>query len=222
MRIAPFPRPLALIFLGLLATLAGPLAAKAQVLVYKLQFETTGKTLNYDFYDGGYFVCTAPKGEGTFILTVRAVNNTLYYTTADGGNLFYIEDRGKRLAVLTASGGTTGATSTYQATGDIDGARSIGGSISMPYARDLDGYLLASQETGDPVIDDPNDPNDLSDGFAGYSKIKARIDTGKTKDYNEDDLTVAEAVTEVTTYLKNRHYVAEPAPATGASTTTTP
>jgi hypothetical protein len=205
MRIPSLSRT-SLIFLGALGLVAGPITASSQVLVYKLQFETTGKTLNYDFYDGGYFVCPAPRGEGTFILTVRTQGQSLY-TTADGGDLYYVEDGGKRLAVLTASGDNA----SYQATGDIDGARSIGGSISMPYSRDLEGYLMAAQETGDAVVGSSTDDED---GFAGYSRIKARIDTGKTREYNEDGLTVDEAVTELEAYLELNRYKEE--------TTTTP
>jgi hypothetical protein len=212
-----FPRKLLLIF-GLLLTLTG--GASAQVLVYKLFFETTGETLNYDFYDGGYFVCEAPRGDGTFILTVKAIDHKRYYTTATGGSLFYIHDRRKYLAVLTADGGTDGANATYQATGDIDGSTKIGGSIRMPIARSLDGYLVASQETGDPVVDDSNDGQNRTDGFAGYSRMKVRLDSGRTKDYNNDMLTQGEAVDAITKYLRDRGYNEETTTTTTASGST--
>jgi hypothetical protein len=211
MRHSPIPRLLVLAFLALLAS---SLSAGAQVLVYKLSFEKTGKTLNYDFYDGGYFVCTGPRGEGTFILTVRA-NGQRYYTTAAGGTLFYINDGGERLAVLTANGGDGGASATYQATGNIDGSKSIGGGFAMRYARDLDGYLLASQESGDAVV---SDGSDRTEGFAGYSRIKVRIDNDKTRQYNDDVLTQEEAVTELEEYLDNHGYLTEPTSTTPTTT----
>lgn len=203
MRCPTFPRYFAALCTAAFF-LAAAATAPAQVIVYKLFFETTGKTLNYEFYDGGYFVCDAPNGTGTFVLTVRAADHRRYYNAEGSGEIFYINDGNKRLAVLKASAATIAS---YQATGEIDGPKSIGAGFKMPFARELDGYMLASQEEGDAVLDDDGDTR--TEGFAGYSRMKLRFEQNLTGDYNADYLDVGGAVDAIAALLERRGYVAE-------------
>ncbi len=191
----------------------------AQVAIYDLDFKKTGNSLNYDFYDGGYFICELPEGTGTFILTAVRSGKKLYTTSTDSGSLILVEKGKQKMAVIGATGGSGNATSSMLATGFHVESTNIGGGMKMPLAKKLTGTFMAFAADSDAVADDENAK---TEGFAGNSDMKAELDSGDTRHVNGESMTVSEATTYMEELVARRGYTEETAEDdTGEETTGT-
>lgn len=164
-------------FLVLLAVVgAGILVgqvADAQVLVWKLSFrDTIGKSINFEFFTGGYFVAPAEGGTGTFIFTRGSHRDRVYTTVENSGQYFIASNKKKKVGVISAAGGDGTATSSYLLFGDVESTyRRKGGNIK--FARKLNGVCLAA----DSELDFEEPAPDGSQGFAGMLEINARYES---------------------------------------------
>jgi hypothetical protein len=195
-----------LLLLSLIAgLLAVSSAANGQVLVYKLFFHTTGDTINYEFYNGGYFVVESPRGTGTFVLTLDEHGEKLY-DSSGSGEMFFIrkDERSNRMiAVLRAEGAGSGSSAQayFQATGKVGGGVRLGGGFAAPVSESLEGFMVASG-SGEPIADGDSGNDTEAPGFAGQARMKASLDDGLTQEFNANFLDVSAAVAALETHLE--------------------
>jgi hypothetical protein len=179
----------------LFAVSYGALADKAdaQVVVYHVQFQKSGSSINFSFFDEAFFVAEGLGGSGSFIFA-HVENGRDFYTVAeDSGEFFFATKPGTNRAVMRASADTNTALSHYLALGDLDGTVTMnqrGQHISFNVASCLEGHVLAS----DPETDEEFAASDGSIGFAGMASMKAQLDRGRTDEANAGNLTVAQTV----------------------------
>jgi hypothetical protein len=201
-----FPLLLAAMILGITSP------AFSQVVVYKVKFEKTGESLNYESYEGGFFVTNFNESIGNVILTITDGAFRFYVQVGEAGELFLIRDEGKRVAVFRASGtNANGVTVSYQAIGKVKRSVDIGGGYAAPIARKLEGFLLASADSRDAAADEES--NDLFDetvGFAGSSEIAIRFDKDRTREYNENLFDVNDATAALIQELEQDGFDEEP------------
>jgi hypothetical protein len=209
-----WPMNLRKLFPLLLMTLILGVSSQAisQVVVYKVKFEKTGESLNYESYEGGFFVTNFNDSIGNVILTITDGAFRYYVEVEEAGELFLIRNEGKRVAVFRASGtNANGVTVSYQAIGKVKRSVKIGGGYAAPIARKLEGYLLASASERDAAADDEsNDEFDETVGFAGSSEIAIRFDADRTREYNERLFDVSDATDALIAELEQDGYDEEP------------
>lgn len=177
----------------------GASKADAQVLVYRLDFKKSGRSINFDFFDAGYFVVDGLGGDGSFIATYREGGRDFYLEGS--GTMFFAVKPGAERAVIRASADNGSAESKYLMIGDLDDKISVnirGQRITLAVSSFLRGSVLAS---------DPEDGVDFvrgnSIGFAGFADIKAHLDRIRTHRANRANLSVAQATSDLITSLEN-------------------
>ena len=206
------------------------LAARAEVLIYDLSFNTTGPSVNYSFLQGGYLVVDADSNAVSSIVTqTDPVTDLLYYTTgvlsgtymemvSEGGNQEYA-------VINSASGsGATADTLAFQVLGKTGDNVEIGDGNSLSIARKLQGYLFASAPESSST--DTNNITTITFGFAGTSKVAAKYQPGLTMEANDKRLDASTTINLLTEVLANRGVVpqptASPSPGASPSPTATP
>jgi len=212
--ISKFLLPTLLLFCG--ATLSSQ-TASAQIAVYKLAFKKTGRSLNFGFYDGGYFIVEAPRGTGTFVFLIEENGGRFYTTSSEAGELFISQDGDLRMASIAGTGGTSGATSLLLASGFNIRSTSLGAGIRVPLADELGGFLTAYGT--DPTATD-GETTTTQSSFAGSAEVRAKIDINYTRLANKDLSDVSEATALVISELEQRGFRPEPTDGTDGETAT--
>ena len=213
-----------LLFLTL-AAIFPVLAARAQVVVYDLSFNTTGPSVNYSFLEGGYLVVdSGSKSVTSLVIQTDPVTDLLYYTTGVlAGTYMELRSEGsnQEYAVINSTSGATGnstgnATSAaFQVIGKTSGHLNIGAGNNLSIARKLQGFLLAS--ASESVSTDTNNITTVTYGFAGSSKVAANYQSGLTREANDLRLDSSNTINMLTEVLKNRGVVPQPTPSPTAS-----
>lgn len=179
----------------------GASKADAQVLVYRLDFKKSGRSINFDFFDAGYFVVDGLGGEGTFIVTYREGGRDFYLSSEGAGELFFAVKPGAERAVIRANADNDTAQSQILLIGDLDDKISVnlrGQRITLAVSPFLRGSALASDsESGLDFL------TNNSIGFAGFADAKAYLDRIRTHLANRANLSVAETVSDLITSLEN-------------------
>lgn len=201
--------------------LAGTVApATAQVLVYKLRFESE-RSVNLDFYNEGYFVAPASGGSGSFIFTVNTPREKVYSPTTTG-RLFpaLTKDDNLKWVSSATSGGTTGTNASttgasYVCFGSVNKTVRLTGptfDVRTKIATFLRGSVTAfSDESASGVADDG------TMGFAAVLDYRMSYDKDRTSAANKKGQTVAQVITALIAELEQRGYDSEV-----TTTTTTP
>ncbi len=206
--------PFLLILAGLLGLLVTGL--QAQVVVYELSFSNTGPNVNYSFLQGGYLVVDENASSFSSVVVLNdPVTFQPYYTTGllSGSYLTMLEEgSNNEVAVIySMSGGSDSADNiAFQVIGDTDNDTSVGGGASLPIAKKLKGFLLASAAESGTTSTTGN--STFTYGFAGSSKATAKFQSGLTKDANNNRMDAATTVTYLTEVLTNRGIGPEPTP----------
>ncbi len=209
-------------WIALTLTLLGALAARAEILVYDLSFNTTGPSVNYSFLQSGYLIIDEGSNAVTSVVVLTDPTTMLpYYTTGLlAGTYMEMQEEGsgREFAVITSSSSTGGGADnvTFQILGRTSGRVNIGGGNGLSIARKLRGYLLASAAESASVDADTSEVS-FTYGFAGSSTMTASFQSGLTNDVNGSRLDAAGAQQLITTLLENQGINAEE---TSASTTT--
>lgn len=195
-----------LIGISLLSTQSG----SAQVVVYKIDFEQEGPSINYNFYEEGWVVADATGGPASWILTFFEGPVRRYITITDFGSLFYANSGSKVRAVISASASDGTPQTTFLAIGTpSETVRRQ--NIKVEVANSLEGVTSSADDESEL----PFDVEEGDKGFAGFSKMKALFQRSRTDDANSKNLTVEETFEELIAYLERRGYtafvVAEPA-----------
>ncbi|MCB1233748.1 MAG: hypothetical protein KDM91_01595 [Verrucomicrobiae bacterium] len=180
--------------------------ASAQTLVYRMEFKKSGNSINFEMFDGAYFVVDGLGGTGSFVVTYREDGRDFYLSTADSGTLFFAVRPGKERAIVraTAQAGTDGE-SHYLAIGDLSSRITVnlrGQRVTLAVAPVLRGWVLAS----DPENDVEFPPADGSIGVAGFATLKATLDRDRTRAANRANSDTASALQTLIADLESRGY----------------
>lgn len=162
-------------------------AASAQVLVYRLEFEKEGSSINLDLYDGGYFAVAGLGGAGSFVFTYNENGQDFYLRADDAGELFFAVKKDTSRAVIRATADSGTALAHYLVHGrvkDTVSASVRGQKISFKVAPSLAGYVVASDSEQNAEFS----REDATLGFAGTASMKALLQRGLTDDINKEGL----------------------------------
>ena len=199
------------VFCSLLASLALlASAARAQLLIYDLSLEKTGRSVNYTFFDSGYLVVDLAASTFSSVIVLTDPNTFTYYQTAalvSGSYSTMLDYSGSNHAVLFGtSSGTDNAA--LQVIGGIDSNRGIGGDQRASLARKLRGYFLASGAQVNAGSGNSTTSNSTTTtfeyGFAGSSEATATYDSNLTKQANNQGLDSTGALNLIGQILANR------------------
>lgn len=185
-------------------------SGSAQVVVYKIDFEQEGSSINYNFYQDGWVVADATGGPASWILTFFEGPLRRYITITDFGSLFYANKGNTVKAVLSASASNGTPQTTFLAIGTpSETVRKQ--NIKVEVANQLEGVTSSADDESEL----PFDVKEGDKGFAGFSKMKASLQRSRSDDANSNNLSVEETFAELIISLERRGYtafvVAEPA-----------
>lgn len=179
-------------------------AAQAQLLIYDLSLEKTGRSVNYTFFDSGYLVVDLAASTFSSVIVLTDPNTFTFYQTAGlvtGNYSTMLDYSGYNHAVLFGtSSGTDNAA--LQIIGAVESNRNIGGEQRANLARKMRGFFLASgaqvnASTG-------NSTTSFEYGYAGSSEATATYDSNLTKQANNQGLDSAGAVDLIGQILASR------------------
>ncbi len=183
--------------LALTLTAGLSFAASAQVAVYDLDFEKAERSINFSFFDGGYFVLDGLTGTGSFIFTYNEVRDgrrqPLYARSIDSAEAFTAVKGDTRKTVVRATATTETGLAHYLAFGSVNDqitANNRGQRITIDIARSLWGHVLASDDESDVQFE----AGDQNIGFAGISTFDLRLDPDRTREANRTGDTASEAL----------------------------
>jgi len=184
-------------------------SSSAQVVVYKIDFEQEGESLNYNFYENGWVVADATGGPASWVLTFFEGPIRRYITITDFGSLFYAYKGSKVRAVISASASNGTPQTTFLAIGTpSETVRQQ--NVKVEVANKLEGVASSADDESEL----PFDVDEGDKGFAGFSKMKANLQRSRTDEANSNNLNVEETFADLITYLERRGYtpfvVAEP------------
>lgn len=179
--------------------------AQAQLLVYDLKLEKTGRSVNYTFFRGGFLVVDTAASTFGSVIVLSDPNTFNFYQAVNlvaGTYNTILDYSGRNHAVLF--GATSGTSSSsdnaaLQVLGDITSNRKVGGEMRANIAQKLRGYLLASGAEVRPSVGNGTTGNSTNAtfeyGFAGFSQATASYQSDLTKRVNNAELDSAAALT---------------------------
>jgi hypothetical protein len=184
--------------------------AQAQLLIYNLELDKIGRSVNYTFFDEGYLVVDLAASTFSSVIVLTDPNKFSYYQSAGlvTGNYSTILDyTGNDNAVMFgASSGVDNAA--LQVIGAIESNRNIGGDQRSNLSRKLSGYFLASGAQVNASTGNSTTSNgtaiSFEYGYAGFSKATATYDSNLTKQANNQGLDSAGALDLIGQILSNR------------------
>jgi len=186
-----------------------PTPTPTPVLIYDLELEKTGRSVNCTFFKDGFLVVDPGAENFSSIVVLTDPNTFSFYQAADfvsGSYSEILDYAGRRNVVLFGSSSGTAATTdnaALQVIGPIDRSSKVGGGLRAEYSDRLTGYLLASG----PEIEGAS-ANGTTTGFeygyAGFSKARAQFNKGLTKEVNNQSLDASGAVDFLEKYLSDR------------------
>lgn len=179
---------------------------RAQVVVYRLDFQQIGESINYRPYLFGYYVAPMAGGSGSLILTQAAGTQKQYYTYDNFGELFVAVKGDTKKVVFSASATNEVSTTVFYALGTADKEyevedRNLQGRVKV--AKRLSGYALSA----DSEQDLPFYGTGASVGVAGASELVARLDEANTNRAVQEKLDVNDTVDVVINLLTRAGFV---------------
>lgn len=196
-------------------------SATAQVLVYKLRFESE-RSINLDFYNEGYFVVPSAGGSGSFIFTVNTPKEKSYSPTTPGRLFPALTGKDSLKWIVSATSGGTGTTasttgSSYVCFGSVNRSVRLTGPTF-----DIRTNISPSLRGSVNAFSDESASGPASDGtmsFAAVLDFKMSYDKDRTSSANKKGQSVAQVTTALITELTRRGFKPE---VTVAPVTTTP
>jgi len=213
-----------LLLAGLIAFVFVPIGS-AQVLIYSMSFNTTGPSVNFGGFQGGYAVVDFPSGSfSTVMILTDPTTNRRYYTTSllSGSYFELLSDSSDDIyGVLTSGGGSSTSESlSLQVLGKTSPKVGVGSRTSLPVAKQMRGFLLAN--SNEVSSTDENGNTSLEYGLAGSTSVRARFDATSTRDANNLRLSVDSTIAEITNTLELRGIGPEATPTPSPSPTPDP
>ena len=187
-------------------------SASAQLLIYDLSLDKTGRSVNYTFFDRGFLIVDLAASTFSSVIVLSDPNTFTQYQTAGlvtGSYDTMLDYSGYNHAVLFGtSSGTDNAA--LQVIGKIESNKSIGGKKRSKLANKLQGYFLTSGAQVDASTSNSsnsttsNGTTTFEYGYAGFSKATATYDSNLTTKANNEGLDSADALNLVGQILSNR------------------
>ncbi|GAB4169301.1 MAG: hypothetical protein Fur0032_07850 [Terrimicrobiaceae bacterium] len=213
-----------------LVALSG-VVALAEVLIYDLDFRSTGPGVNYANFRDGYVVVDEDSltFDSVIILDNPESGQPYYVPSLISGSYFELqpEGGGNSNAVLQSNAGSSDTAENlgFQVLGKTSSSVRVGPGVSLRVARKMRGFLLASSNETVSTDADLNVTTEY--GFAGFSKVTANFDSRSTRDANNARLTTNATLDAIISTLEQRGIGPEPTPtpsptATPTSPTPTP
>ena len=188
----------------------GITSALSQVVVYEMEFEREPRSINFTFFEGGFLVLDGLDGTGSFIFTFQGIENNeirdLYVRAENTVEAFTAIKRNQRKIVVRATAQTQTSLSHYLAIGELDDTVSLqarGRRVSFEIAPSIRGNVLVSDDESD--VEFPSE--DKTIGFAGMATMRLSFDRTRTRESNEENLTVAQTVSALITELEEVGFV---------------
>lgn len=208
-----------LVFATLLLSAAD---ARSQVVIYKLDFQKTGSSINFSFFEEGLLVVPALGGTGSLILFDQRGSRREYVLAQDSARMFVaIKNTNTRKAVFSAFANTGATEAFYMGMGSLTDtihAYNATSKFTTKVARKLEGQVQVAGDESDLV----SIADDGSIGFAGTVKLKAHLQKERTNQANKQGQDVAEAVADLIEHLENHGFSDADAPEPDATTPATP
>lgn len=190
-----------LIFLWTSCLLLCSASLSASIISYQLEFNRTGRSVNYPNPRGGYLVVDLESGSVSSIVVLNdPETNEKYFTTGlFNGNYFTAtsDSSGNVSDVISAGGGGGFESAALQISGRVRTNVDIGGDERVDAARKLVGFLLMSGS--DAVVveseeENPDASDELALGYVGSAKVTAEIAESDTQNFNNNDKSAADAI----------------------------
>lgn len=183
-------------------------SSQAQLLIYGLSLEKTGRSVNYTFFDKGYLVVDLAASTFSSVIVLTDPNTFNYYQAAGlvtGTYQTMLDYSGYDHAVMFGASSSTD-NAALQVIGAIESNRNIGGDQRTNLARKLKGYFLASgaQVNAGNGTTSNGTATSFEYGFAGSSEATATYDSNLTKQANNESLDSAGAIDLIGQILSNR------------------
>lgn len=202
-----------------------PTPTPPPVLVYDLELDKTGPSVNYTFFKDGFLVASPQTSSFSTVVVLTDPNTFNFYQAGDFVTGSYNEVRdyaGRRHVVLFGATTSSSDNTALQVIGTIDRRGGVGGGKRADYSDKMRGFLMAS---GAEINSSGNSTTQFQFGYAGFSKATAEFNKGLTKDVNRQGFSVSQAVGYLEKYLSNRGIPGAngtPSPTPGPSPTPTP
>jgi hypothetical protein len=211
---SPFPLFAALILLLPLVAFSQtatptPSPTPSPVLIYDLELDKTGRSVNFTFFKDGFLVVDLGASSFSSIVVLTDPNTFSFYQAADfvsGSYTEILDYAGRSNAVLfgaTAGGNSTTENTALQVIGPIDRSSGVGGGLRAEFSDKMRGYFLASGAEVESTTTNGT-ATQFEYGYAGFSNAKAEFNKGLTKQVNNEGLDVAGAITFLEKYLSAR------------------
>jgi len=183
-----------------------PAPTPSALLVYDLNLQKTGRSVNYTFFKDGFLVLDPSDEAFSTIVVLTDPNKFSFYKAANfvTGNYNVVRDyAGRRNAVAFGSTSTGSDNASMQVIGPIDRNAGVGGEQSSIYAEKMTGYLLAS---GPEIITSSANGTitAFEYGYAGFSRAVAEFNKGMTRRINNESLDLSGALDYLEKYLTTR------------------
>jgi hypothetical protein len=197
----PFSLLAALVLITGVLAFAGN--AQAQLAIYRLEFDKTGPSINYGFYDEGYAIADAVGGPATWFLTFRDEDTfqNHYITIEEFGSLFYANKDALTRAVISAAAATGTPQTTFLLIGDLT-SDVESDNITVEVAGNLHGYAISADDESEL----PFDSREGNIGYAGASEIKATFQTERSNAASRDRQTIADALADIVEMFESRGF----------------
>ena len=200
----------------------------ANVLIYDLDFRTTGPAVNFITFRDGYIVVdvAGETFDSVIILENPDTGKPYYISSLIKGSYFELQNEsgGAAYTILEGASNSTNTVESIalQILGKSSGNVKIGSGISQRVARRLRGMLFAN--SNEVVTTDENLKIKTEYGFAGFNQVTARFDSTSTRDANNARLSPATTLSAIQKTLERRGIPPEPAasPTPPPSPTPTP
>ena len=217
-------RPL---FLALIALWSISLAS-AQVVIYDVDFDEVGESVNYRGFESGFFVMPLEGGTADFILEFREGTTRFFVQVPDFGTFFIATEGNERRGVIANTGDGGTPINFFAAVGDLNTNLSANvtttdannvsttSSVQSTLPRRFDGHILTADPSTGGIFD-------ANAGAAGASELRADLDLIRTNRANSLSQTQDEAVAALVTELERSgqtEFVVDVADTTAADTTT--
>ncbi len=197
-------RCLLLPFLALFLTVS---PAAAQLVVYRLDFEPTGESINYRSYQGGYYIAPMTGGTGSLVLMRTIGGIKEYFTYSDFGELFVAVSGDKRKVVFTATAANTVSTTTFYAIGDANQQVRVetrAAESQVYVAPKLSGYSVSADSERDLPF---SSAGSTDVGVAGAAFLHCTFDEGRSAEANRENRSLEDEVTNLQEFLASKGYI---------------
>jgi len=182
----------------------------ADVIAYRLEFNRTGRSVNYPNPQDGYLVVDIEAGTANSIVLLDDPDTgEQYYTTGlFSGQYFTVTSGGSGTESDVVSAGNAGAidSAALQVSGRKSSDVEIGGGGDVDAARRMVGFALMSG--ADAVVvesegDDPDEGGEESLGYVGTARVNARFAESDTKNFNDNGKSASEAIAAYAEFYDN-------------------